>query len=319
MRVQVIDYGARLFAMWVPAVTGSIDVLAGFETPDGFRGANPYFNAMIGRVANRLPGGVLPLGGKIYHLNCNEDGVNHLHGGVSGFDRKMWTVLSAEGGAITMRYVSPDGEEHYPGTLTVTVTYRLHEDNSLTLDYVATTDRDTPVNLTNHAYFNLKGTFDTVLDHEVTIFADRVIPVDEHFVSYGDIFDVTDTIYDFRTPHAIGARLVPIVPRVYGKGGYDNGYILNPHSADAPVAIVHAPSSGVTMRVYTDRPVLQFYSGNFLDGVQGKRFYDYQSAFCMETQDYSNAPNVPTFPSITLPAGGVYTSHTRYAFSVEGL
>ena len=317
MRVQVINYGARLFAMYVPTRTGEfIDVLAGYATPDEFRGDNPYFNAVIGRVANRIDQSRFTLDGVTYQLNANFF-EHHLHGGAEGFDRKLWTVIEAQDGAISMRYVSPDGEEHYPGTLTVTVTYRVGADNSLTLDYTATTDRATPVNLTNHAYFNLDGDFRSVLDHVVRISASRVVTSDDKFVCHGEIIDVPGTIYDFRAPHAIGRDLTPLPTFVAGQGGYDLSYVIAPHAPDAAVASAYSPRTGVKMHVFTDRPCLQFYTGNFLDGTNvGKHVFGYQSAFCMETQDYSNAPNVPTFPSIILRPEDTYHSHTRYAFSV---
>ena len=317
MRVEVMDYGARLFGVWVPTPEGAVNVLAGFDDPDGFRGDNPYFNALIGRVANRIDHGTFLLDGKRYDLCCN-DGAHHLHGGAVGFDRRMWTVLSAADGAITLRYVSPDGEEGYPGTLTVTVTYRLDEQGGLSLDYEATTDRATPVNLTNPAYFNLDGDFRSVRDHRVRIAGDRVLTADAELIPHGQLLPVADTEYDFRTLRTVGALLPPVVDPVPGQGGYDIGYVLCPHSPDEAVATAVAEHSGIRMDVYTDRPVLQFYTGNFLDGsVVGRHAYGYQSAFCMETQDYSNAPTVPAFPSVTLRAGETYRAHTLYRFCVE--
>ena len=318
MRVRVVNYGARLFSMHVPTRSGDfVDVLAGFDTPDEFRGDNPYFNALVGRVANRIARGRFTLDGRTYCLAHN-DGPNHLHGGLEGFDRKLWTVVEAEGGHITMRYVSPDGEEGYPGTLAVTVTYTLDESNALSLDYEATADRATPVNLTNHAYFNLDGDFRSVLSHEVSIAADRVIAADDLLIPTGELTPVAGTLYDFRTPHAVGAYLTPAHPPVIGKDGYDIGYVLLPHAVSTPVATAYSARTGIRMTVYTDRPVLQFYTGNFLDGtVVGKHSYPYQSAFCMETQGYSDAPNQPHFPSVTLPAGETYRAHTSYVFSVD--
>lgn len=318
MRVRVVNYGARLFSMHVPTRSGDfVDVLAGFDTPDEFRGDNPYFNALIGRVANRIPEGRFTLDGTTYRLSANE-GRNHLHGGLEGFDRKLWTVLEAEGGRIVMRYVSPDGEEGYPGTLTVTVTYTLDESNALSLDYEATADRATPVNLTNHAYFNLDGDFRTVLSHEVCIAADRVLLTDDDLLLTGEIRSVAGTFYDFRTSHAVGKFLSPPNPPVIGKGGYDEGYVLLPHTVGTPVATAYSARTGIRMTVYTDRPVLQFYTGNFLDGtVVGKHSYPYQSAFCMEAEDYPGATNQPHFPSVTLPAGETYRAHTSYVFSVD--
>ena len=317
MRVQVMDYGARLFALFVPDRCGeSVNVLAGFDTPDGFLGDNPYFNAIVGRVANRMDHARFTLDGVTYYLNAN-DGVHHLHGGREGFDRKMWTVLEASDGAVTMRYVSADGEEHYPGNLTVTVTYRLGADNALSLDYEATTDRPTPVNITNHAYFNLDGDFASVLDHDVRIAASRVMVADDELIYHGELRDVADTIYDFRAMRSIGSRLTPVDPPVIGQGGYDLSYVLDQRPTQ-PVASVCSHKTGLWMHVETDRPCLQFYTGNLLDGsVVGRHRYGYQSAFCMEAQDYPNAPNVPAFPSVVLRPGEIYRSHTVYRFACE--
>ncbi len=317
MRVEVINYGARLNAIWVPTASGqTINVLAGFDSPDGFRGDNPYFNAVIGRVANRIERASFTLDGITYRLAVN-DGKHHLHGGIEGFDRKLWRVVEAADGAIEMCYLSPDGEENYPGNLSVSVRYRLAEDNSISLEYRATTDRDTPVNLTNHAYFNLDGDFVSVRGHRVCIAGDSVLLSDEELIPHGEVLPVAGTIYDFRTPKAIGADLVPLDPPVVGKGGYDISYVLRAHSIDEPVATAEAEKSGVVMTVYTDRPTLQFYTGNFLEGLIGRRVYGYQSAFCMETQDYSNAVNVPEFPSIVLKAGDTYSAKTRYQFGLK--
>lgn len=319
MRVQVMNYGARLFGIWVPTLSGDvINVLAGFATPDEFRGVNPYFNATIGRMANRLSDAQFTLDGVTYRLSVNEIGRHHLHGGVTGFDRRMWEVVSAADGAITMQYISPDGEEGYPGTLTVYVTYRLGDDNSLALEYEATTTLPTPVNMTNHSYFNLDGDFRSILRHRVRIDSDVVALTDDEFVSRGDMLNVEGTMYDFRRMREVGEFLRPLVPHVVGRGGYDLSYVLTAHDDSTAVATAVAEHSGVRMDVYTDRPCLQFYTGNFLDGsVVGRHTYQYQSAFCMEAQDYSNAPNVPAFPSNILRPGERYTSRTVYRFGLE--
>lgn len=317
-RAQVINYGARILGLWVPTASGDcIDVLPGFALPDDYLAPNPYFNAVVGRVANRISPPVFELDGRRYPLECNE-GDHYLHGGHQGFDSKMWSVIEAEGGAITLRYVSPDGEAGFPGNLTVDVTYRVHEDNSLTIDYRAIADADTAVSLTHHTYFNLDGDSDTVLTHEVRIASDAVLAVDDDLIVTGRLIPVEGTIYDFRTPKLIGRDLTRADPIVYGQGGYDHGYVLSSHTLDQPVATARGAHSGVAMDVYTDRQVLQFYSGNFLDGtLVGKRRYDYQSAFCMEAEDYTNALNVPSFPGVVLRAGQTYTAHTRYAFRLS--
>ena len=316
MRVQVLTYGARLFRLYVPNRQGEwVDVVAGYETPDEFEGPNPYFNAIIGRTLNRVGNSRFVLNGKEYWLNAN-DGAHSLHGGQMGFDRRRWQALFAGDGKLMLGYHSPDGEERYPGNLDVTVTYRVDNDNALHIDYAAVCDADTVCNLTNHAYFHLGGRFDTIRDHVVWVNADRAITVNDELIADGGILDVKGTPFDFGTPKALGRDIDEQHPLLKaGWGGYDIGYILRD---GAPAATAYDPEGGIKMTVYTDRPCLQLYSGNMLDGSNvGKHVYRYQSAFCMETQGYPNACNVPDFPSNILRAGQWYRQHTAYRFSVE--
>lgn len=314
MQADIITYGATIAALRVPDRNGNlIDVVAGFDTADEFMGEHPHFNAVIGRVGNRIDKGRFVLNGHTYQLACN-DGDNHLHGGVCGFDRKMWTADIVPQG-LRLRYTSPDGEENYPGTLAVTVIYSLDDNNGLHIDYSAVSDKDTLCSLTNHAYFNLEGDFVTNHNHILWIDADYLTDVDDALIMRGELLPVAGTPLDFGTPKTIGRDLdKPHRLLTIGRGGYDFNYVLREHPADKPVAYAYADRTGIGMNVYTDRPCMQVYTGNFLDGLQGKKTYGYQSAFCLETQGYPNACNVPSWPSMTLRAGEQYHTHTCYAF-----
>ena len=319
MRADIITYGARIQRLFVPDKDGKlIDVVAGFDDPEQFRDDyGTYFNAIIGRVGNRIEKGRFCLNGKEYTLYKN-DGNNHLHGGKSGFDDKLWTAQASEDGSLTLTYLSADGEEGYPANLRVQVTYSLSNDNALTIAYEAESDGDTLCSLTNHAYFNLDGDFETALDHEIFINSDSLTDVDDELIPHGEILPVQGTAFDFSTPKKLGRdinsdeRLLKIA-----RGGYDFNYILREHTADEAVASAYSAKSGIAMSVYTDRPCMQFYTGNFLSGFTGKKRYPYQSAFCMETQGYPNACNVPSFPNMTLKAGEKYRTSTKYKFDVK--
>lgn len=311
MQVCVITYGARIANIIIPSKIGEIDVVAGFDSPDGFMGDNPYFNAVIGRVANRIGGAKFTLDGKEYNLFKN-DGENHLHGGKVGFDSRIWEG-EIFGESVKMTRVSLDGEEGYPGNLEVTVTYTLTDDNALRIEYHATSDKDTLCSLTNHAYFNLDGDFESVLDHEVMINSDRLTDIDNELIPTGTFLDITDTPYDFRTAKRIGQDIGEQDRLLQIARGYDFNYVLN-NDEKSSVATACSKKSGVKMSVFTDRPCMQLYTGNFLDGIEGKHRYDFQSAFCMETQGYPNACNVPSFDSMTLKAGEEYSTYTEYKF-----
>ena len=316
MRVELITFGARIFKLYVNDRNGNlVDVVAGFDTPDGFRDENPYFNAVIGRVGNRIGGAKFTLDGKEYNLYKN-DGNNHLHGGKVGFDSRMWTAQIIGDDSVKMSRVSEGGEEGYPGKLSVSVTYTLTNDNALELKYEATSDKDTICSLTNHAYFNLDGDFDTVLDHEVFIDADKVTVVDDELIPHGELKDVKDTAFDFTTAKKIGKDIKADEHMLEVARGYDFNYVLNGKGV-RKVATAYSQNSGIEMSVYTDRACMQFYTGNFLDGLKGKKTYGYQSAFCMETQGYPNACNVPSFESTVLEKGAKYNAYTKYAFDIK--
>ena len=316
MICDVITYGARIAKLVVPNKRGEmIDVVAGFSNPDGFLGDNPYFNAVIGRVGNRIGGASFALDGNRYDLFKN-DGNNHLHGGKCGFDSRIWTASVLCDQSLKLERVSPDGEEGYPGNMQVSVTYSLTDDDALDIRYEAACDKDTLCSLTNHAYFNLDGDFESVLDHEVFIDANYLTAVDDELIPHGALKDVAGTAFDFSAPKKIGRDINADERMLKIARGYDFNYVLNGNGY-RKVASAYSQKSGVKMDVYTDRPCLQFYTGNFLDGLKGKKTYGYQSAFCMETQGYPNACNVPSFESMTLKKGEKYESRTTYAFCLQ--
>lgn len=316
VRVQVVTYGARLTKILLPTAKGVIDVLAGFDDADGYLGENPYFNAVIGRVANRIGGARFTLNGKTYRLNKN-DGENCLHGGAVGFDRKIFSCEISGESAVKMTYVSPDGEENFPGNLTLSVTYVLTEENGVSLRYEAFCDEDTVFSPTNHAYFSLDGDFSSVRDTEVFIDSTLMTEVDGNLIPTGNITDVSGTGFDFSERKKIGDGIDETNELFkIARNGYDFNYILRKdRDISSPAATAYSSKSGIKMTVYTDRPCMQLYTGNFLDGtIVGKTAFRYQSAFCMETQGYPNACNVPSFPSMTLKKGEKFFSETTYRF-----
>lgn len=312
MRVEIISYGARISKIILPTARGDIDVVAGFDDPDEFMGDNPYFNAVIGRVANRIGGARFTLNGKEYKLFKN-DGENHLHGGEKGFDSKMWDCEILQDASLRLTRVSCDGEEGYPGNLKASVTYLLDNDNALHIVYDAVCDCDTLCSLTNHAYFNLDGDFKSILDHVVRINSDEITVVDGQLIPNGEFLQVKGTAYDFTSEKQIGQDIKTDDFMLNAARGYDFNYVLNRDEKNC-VASAYSKHSGVKMSVYTDRPCLQFYTGNFLDGIKGKRMYGFQSAFCMETQGYPNACGVKNFESIALKKGEKYHTQTVYKF-----
>lgn len=315
MQAQIITYGARIFKLFVPDKNGQlIDVVAGFIYPDFFKQENPYFNAVIGRVGNRIGGAEFELNGTKYPLFKN-DGNNHLHGGSEGFDRKIWNAEITTSG-LKLSRISPDGEEGYPGNLSVSVIYSLDDDNALSISYEAKSDKDTLCSLTNHAYFNLSGKWDTILDHEVFISSSKLTAVDDELIPHGDLMDITGTAYDFSQPKKIGKDIKTDDFMLNIAKGYDFNYVLNNDKKNM-VASAYSQESGIYMKVYTDRPCMQFYTGNFLDGLVGKAVYGYQSAFCMETQGYPNACNVDSFSSMVLKADEIYKTSTKYSFEIK--
>lgn len=316
MRVELITFGARISRLFVPDKNkNALDVVAGFEDEDGFMGDNPYFNAVIGRVANRIGGAHFVLNGKEYNLYKN-DGDNALHGGKCGFDSRIWKGEVVGNDSVKMSRVATDGEEGYPGNLQVSVTYTLTNDNALEIRYKATCDEDTLCALTNHAYFNLDGDFESVLDHEVYIDSDYVTAVDDNLIPSGEIRAIKGGDFDFSTPKSIGKDIKSKERMIEIARGYDFNYVLN-GSGVRKVASAYSSKSKIEMSVYTDRSCMQFYTGNFLEGLRGKKTYNYQSAFCMETQGYPNACNVPTFDSMVLEKGKTYSAYTKYKFDVK--
>jgi len=323
MIARVITFGALLTELHVPDRTGAMaDVVLGFKTLDGYEGVHPYFGGTIGRVANRIAKGKFRLGGQEYTLATN-NGPNHLHGGNKGFDKRIWraqTVPAATGVAVMFTRVSPDGEEGYPGTLTASVTYTLTNRNEIRLDYTATSDKPTPINLTNHSYFNLAGDgAGDILDHELTLMADRYTPVDDTLIPTGEIATVRGTVMDFTRAIPVGAR----IDRVPGAapGGYDHNYVLNHGGGVLAVsASVKEPKTGRVMEVLTTEPGVQLYTGNFLDGtITGKAGVAYKKHFglCLETQHYPDSINHPAFPPAVLEPGRTFKSATVYRFSAK--
>lgn len=324
LRLELLTYGARLHKLFVPTKTGAfIDVLAGFDDAEGYRKENPYFNAVIGRVVNRIGNARFTLNGKTYSLYQNE-GKNCLHGGKQGFESRMFSaeVPDENGDEVVLTYVSPDGEENFPGTMRVVVRYRLTDKNELVIGYEATTDEDTLCNLTNHAYFNIEGDFSSSLDTEVFIRSHEMTESDGELIATGNVLDVTGTAFDFSSPKTIGRDIKEKNTLfAHARGGYDFNYVLEKDTdLQTPAATAYSRKTGIKLTVYTDRPCLQFYTGNFLDGsIVGKKgfAYPYQATFCMETQGYPNACNVTSFPSIVLKKDDVFRSKTVFRFDVE--
>jgi len=322
LSAKILTYGATLVELQVPDRLGELnDIILGFDKLDGYLKNEPNFGAIIGRVANRIARGRFTLDGKEYRLSIN-DGPHHIHGGLKGFDKVVWRaepVPDKDGIGLGLSYFSPDGEEGYPGDLSVRVVYVLTEDNELRIDYAAKTDKPTPVNLTNHAYFNLAGAENTgILDHELLLVADRFTPVDDALIPTGEIMPVEGTSLDFRTPTTIGARILEIPG---SPGGYDYNFILNNDSGKlAMAARVYDSSTGRVMEILTTELGIQFYSSNFLDGsIKGKKgiFYRKHHGLCLETQHFPDSPNHTNFPSIILRPGKTYTQTTIYRFSAK--
>lgn len=317
--MKVITYGGRITSLLVPDKNGkTTDIVLGFDSLSGYLANNPFFGALIGRYGNRIAKGKFTLDGKEYDLAKN-DGPNHLHGGVKGYDKVVWDAEDFKTDSavcLKLHYLSKDGEEGYPGNLDITVTYTLSDNNTLTFDYTATTDKATPVNLTQHSYFNLAGSGD-IKSHELMIAASKYNVVDSTLIPTGELRDLKGTPFDFTTVKPIGKDLVAAGGKPIG---YDHNFILDTKGLEDLAVRVVEPTSGRIMEVYTDQPGVQFYSGNFLDGtLTGKsgNVYQQYSGFCLETQHFPDSPNQPAFPSTILRPGEKYHTTTIYKFLAE--
>jgi len=328
MAVSITNYGATVVSIKVPDRGGKVDdVTLGFDTARGYEEGKAYFGATVGRYANRIAHGTFTLDGKTCTLPKN-NGDNTLHGGLNGFSKKIWAgkeVSSKDGVAVQFTYVSPDGEEGFPGTLTATVLFTLSKDrNELRIDYTASTDKPTVLNLTNHSYFNLAGQNQgSILDETLQLNASRFTPVDATLIPTGELRDVKNTPFDFTHAVAIGARIDDADDQLRFGRGYDHNWVLDkPKDANGPVlaAVAKDPKSGRVLEILTTEPGIQFYTGNFLDGtVRGKGGYAYprRSAFCLETQHFPDSPNQANFPSTTLMPETQYHSTTVFRFSLK--
>ena len=328
MVVSITNFGATIVSIKVPDRAGKVDdVTLGFDTPKEYEDGKSYFGATVGRYGNRIANGEFVLDGKTYTLPKN-DGPNTLHGGTIGFNKRIWTakeVPSKEGAAVQFTYVSPDGEEGFPGTLTATVVFTLYKDkNELKIDYSASTDKPTVVNLTNHSYFDLAGqNHGNILDEIMQINATRFTPVSATLIPTGELREVKGTPFDFTHPTVIGARIDGSDEQLKFGHGYDHNWVLDRKAGSSNLivaAIAHDPNSGRVLEVLTTEPGVQFYTGNFLDGTakgKGGYAYPHRSAFCLETQHFPDSPNHPNFPSTTLLPGKEYSSTTIFRFSAK--
>jgi aldose 1-epimerase len=325
IKAAITNYGGIIVSLEMPDRTGKLaDVVLGFDSLDGYLGEHPYFGALIGRYGNRIAKARFTLNGVEYKLKAN-NGENALHGGLKGFDKVVWGAkeFSQRGlRGVELSYLSKDGEEGYPGNLSVTVRYTLTDDNELQIDYSASTDKETPVNLTNHSYFNLAGQGEgDILGHEVLINADRITAVDAGLIPTGQLQFVKGTPFDFTTRTAIGARINSDDEQIKRGGGYDHNFVLNARTGFMKLAgEAYDPKTGRVMEVRTTEPGLQFYTGNFLDGsIRGKggKVYNKRYGFCMETQHFPDSPNQHAFPTTILKPGERYTSQTSYRFSAR--
>jgi aldose 1-epimerase len=315
IEAHIITYGGRLQSLKTPDSRGNLgDIVLGFDSIDGYLdNPGPFFGALIGRYANRIGGAKFSLDGVEYKLDKN-DGANTLHGGAHGFDKAIWKARTIDDG-IELTYISKDGEQGFPGNLTARVTYTLDPTNTLTIHYEASADKPTVVNLTNHAYFNLKGE-GTILGHRLTLNADRFTPVDAGLIPTGELRDVAGTPFDFRKPEAIGTRITVNNEQLNLGKGYDHNWVLN-GSGTKFAARVEEPITHRVLEVSTTEPGIQFYSGNFLDGTakgKGGKMYAHRSGFCLETQHFPDSPNQPKFPSVVLKPGGKFESTTSFRF-----
>lgn len=319
---HIINQGAKLVSLVVPSQGGWVDVVIGHDSiQDYLSSEEAYFGAICGRYANRIARGKFSIDGQEYSLAVN-NGPNALHGGLRGFNSVVWDIVAETSSEVTLRYISPDGEEGYPGTLSVDVTYKLTDENELCIDYKATTDKSTVINLTNHAYFNLSGDGDpSVHDHVLELAAKHYLPTDNTAIPLGQPEQVAGTPFDFTTPHTIGERIDTPIDQLVWARGYDHTFVLDkPLGKLGFAARCYSPKTGVVMQVFTDQPGVQLYTGNWMSGnMRGKHDarYPARAALCLETQHYPDSPNRPEYPSTRLNPGETFTSTTVFAFSVD--
>jgi aldose 1-epimerase len=325
MEISIITYGGIITSWTAPDKNGNYqDIALGYDSLGQYEKSSPFFGALIGRYGNRIAKGKFTLDGTEYTLATN-DGQNHLHGGVKGFDKVVWTASESatdSTASLVLTYLSKDMEEGYPGNLQTTVTYTLNNDNTLEVVYEATTDKKTIVNLTQHSYFNLSGDFSKpILDHEVTINADKLVPVDATLIPTGELTDVTNTPFDFRQAKEIGKEIDVKDEQLKRGEGYDHCWVLNNQNEGMRLAAsAYHPESGRLMEVSTDEPGIQLYTGNFLDGTLPSKqggTYAHRTGFCLETQHYPDSPNQKDFPSVVLNPGENYVSKTSFKFSAK--
>ncbi len=327
MIVEITNYGGTITSIRVPDRNGKIgEVTLGFDDLKAYLDQSPFFGCIVGRYGNRIGGAKFTLGGKEYTLAGNNNG-NHLHGGARGFDKYLWDAHIKNDNGIPTLFLtrtSPDMEEGYPGNLDVTVSYKVDDQNQLHIEYVAITDKETICNLTNHTYFNLAGPGNgTILDHEISINADRYTPVDDGLIPTGELAQVENTPFDFRSPRKIGERIDDDHPQIKIGKGYDHNFVLKHKPGGGKIqkaAEVFEPTSGRILETYTSEPGVQFYTGNFLTGELvgrlGKK-YPHRGGFCLETQHFPDSPNKPEFPSTVLESDTTYRTSTIYKFSTR--
>jgi aldose 1-epimerase len=324
LKATVTNFGATLVSLVTPDRQGKMaDIVLGYDNVSGYEKGKAYFGGSIGRYGNRIAGGRFSLNGKTYQLALN-DGANHLHGGIKGFNHMMWSARRLSSQSVQFRYTSKDGEEGYPGMLTVSVKYTLNDNDEVLIEYTAKEGqgKDTIVNLTNHSYFNLTGNpLNTIVNHEITLYASRFTPIDTGFIPTGELREVKGTPFDFTTATAIGSRIGQQDEQLKFGRGYDHNWVIDRQGPGlVKAAEVFDPSSGRLMEVLSTEPGIQFYSGNFLDGTEkgkGGQAYAFRSGLCLETQHYPDSPNKPSFPTTTLKAGQTYSSTTVYRFSAR--
>lgn len=324
LSAEIMTYGAIVVTLKTPDCKGKMDdIVLGYDNLQDYIKNSPYFGAIVGRYGNRIGQGKFTLDGVEYKLAVN-NGENHLHGGVKGFDKVVWSdepVWKADAVGVKLSYLSKDGEEGYPGNLSATVTYLLTNANELRIEYQATTDKATPVNLTHHGYFNLTGAKRDILDHVLALNADKFTPVDKGLIPTGELLRVAGTPMDFTRPTAIGAGIGNDFEQLKFGGGYDHNWVLNKGGRGMIAAArVYEPATGRVMEIRTTEPGIQFYSGNFLDGTitgKGGTVYKHRWGLCLETQHYPDSPNKPDFPSTILRPGQKYETTTIYRFSAK--